>query len=380
MTREAPAPGGPADLGRGRAITLALALGALSACAPNRGATYDRSLAEARRAIHDGRFDAAAAKFDAAARNAKVPRDAVFMHYEAALAWGRAGDVARAASELHAIATAEPPNAYSGQAAFKAAELARANDEAAGLRALEGVVVDFPDIGVAQVALGTLLKHDDEAGPEAALAHLDRIAPRVKGKWVEEKVSYERARRLAALGQTEAARDVFLEVARKWPYPLGSYNDDSLFRAAEMEEKLGRQREAIVHLERLLSQREVASFMGSYERPRYLQAILKIAQIYEKTGERAKARAALHRVYADFTTSTVRDDALWREAALWRKDGDASMACECLSTLASDFPDSRYVPCAALQCPAIKRNAKSKAPATCHAYLLREEGVKLDGD
>jgi outer membrane protein assembly factor BamD (BamD/ComL family) len=358
-----------------RVLALAIALGMLSACAPNRGASYDRSLADARRAQHDGRLDAAAQKYEEASKNAKLPRDAVYMRYEAALAWARAGDVARAATELRAIATAKPPNQYSGQAAYKAAELARANDEAAGLRELEGVVVDFPEIGVAQVALGHLLQHDDEAGPEAGLAHLERIAPRVKGTKVEEKVFYERAKRFEVLGRTEAARDAYLEVAKKWPYPFGGFNDDALYRAATMEEKLGRPNEAVVHLERLLSQREVASFMGSYERPRYLSAILKIAEIYEKAGDRAKARTALHRLYTDFTTSVLRDDALWREAALWRKDGNASTACDRLATLASDFPDSRYVPCAAQQCPAIKRSAKSKAPATCHAYLLQEEGT-----
>jgi tetratricopeptide (TPR) repeat protein len=200
----------------------------------------------------------------------------------------------------------------------------------------------------------------------------------VKGGKVEEKVFYERAKRLEALGRTEAARDTYLEVAKKWPYPFGGFNDDALFRAALMEETLGRPNEALVHLEKLLSQREVASFMGSYERPRYLSAILKIAEIYEKTGQRAKARAALHRIYTDFTTSVQRDDALWREAALWRKDGDASTACDRLSTLASDFPDSRYVPCAMQQCPSVKRSAKSKAPSTCHAYLLEEK--KPDAD
>jgi hypothetical protein len=46
--------------------------------------------------------------------------------------------------------------------------------------------------------------------------------------------------------------------------------------------------------------------------------------------------------------------------------------CDRLSTLASDFPDSRYVPCAMERCPGIKRPSKSKAPATCHGYLTRE--------
>jgi hypothetical protein len=139
-----------------------------------------------------------------------------------------------------------------------------------------------------------------------------------------------------------------------------------------MEEKLGRPKEAALLLERLLSQREVSSFLGSYERPRYLPAMLGLARLYEeKLNDRKKAKETLHRLYTELTTSTMRDDALWREAALWQKDGDASTACARLKSLTSEFPDSRYVPCAALQCPAIERPAKSKAPTTCHDYLRR---------
>jgi outer membrane protein assembly factor BamD (BamD/ComL family) len=363
------------------ALGLLALLTACSACGgPNRGDAYMQSLAEARREHHDGRFDLAAVKFDEAAKTAKIPRDAVYARYEAALARARAGDVARAATELRALATAKPANAYSAQAAFKAAELARQNDEAAGLHELEAVVTDFPETGVAQVALGLVVRHADETSPEAALAYLDAVAPRVKGTKVEEKVLYERARRLDALGRTQAARDAFVDVAAKFPYPFGGLQDDALYRASEMEEKLGRPQEAIALLERLLSQRETSSFMGSYERPRYLPAILRIAQIYEnQLNDRAKARAALHRVYSEFTTSVMRDDALWREAELWRKDGDEKTACSRLETLTDDFPDSRYVPCASLRCPSIKRSAKSKAPATCHEYLLRETGNAFTG-
>jgi outer membrane protein assembly factor BamD (BamD/ComL family) len=353
-----------------------LVVAGLPACGgPNRGDAYLQSLAEARRDHHDGRFDLAATKFDEAARTARIPRDAIYARYEAALARARAGDVARAAAELRALATAKPANAYSAQAAFKAAELARQSDEAAGIRELDAVITDFPEAGVAQVALGLVLRHDDEASPETALAHLDALAPRLQKTKVEEKVLYERAKRLDALGRTEAARDAFLDVAARFPYPFGGLQDDALYRASEMEEKLGRPQQAIVVLERLLAQRETSSFMGSYERPRYLPAILRIAQIYEnQLNDRAKARATLHRLYTDFATSTLRDDALWREAELWRKDGDEKTACSRLETLTDDFPDSRYVPCATLRCPSIKRATKSKAPATCHAYLLRETG------
>jgi outer membrane protein assembly factor BamD (BamD/ComL family) len=360
-----------------RAIAIAAALSvALGACAPNRGAAFEKSVAEARRAYGAGRFEEAALRYDEAARTAKVPRDAIFARYEAALARARAGDLPRAEAELRALATASPPNAYSAQAAFRAAMLTLATDPDAGYRELEDVVTRFPEDGVAEVAVTKLARHDDEAGPDRALAHLDRLAARVRtpdGKsGTEQTIAYERAKRLDALGRTEQARDAYLAVAARWPYPFGSYFDDSLYRASEMDEKLGRYREAIADLERLLSFREEASFMGSYERPKYVPAILRVAKLYEeRLGDRARAREALHRLYTDFEHSTLRDDALWREAELWREDGDQTTACDRLATLASDFPDSKYVPCATERCPSIKRPSKSKAPPTCHAYIER---------
>lgn len=349
-----------------------LLLFALAACAPNRGDEYQRALAEARRAHHHGRFEEAAGKFDEAARTAKVPRDAVYARYEAALARARSGDRARASRELRALADAKPETPYSALAAFKAADLAWASDPQAGYQELEEVALRFPESGVARSALQRLLRRDDEEGPAKALAHLDALVPRTAGTKLHETVAYERGKRLAELGRTAEARDVFLGVADKWPYPGGSYFDDALYRASEMEEKLGRPREAIAHLERLLSFRETASVLGSYERPRYVPAVLRIAKLYEENlNDRAMARETLHRLYRDFTTSILRDDALWREAELWRKDGDTSTSCSRLATLASDFPDSRYVPCVTVLCPNVARPSKSKAPKECRAYLLR---------
>jgi len=354
-----------------RALLFALML---VACAPTRGAAYEKALAEAQRLHHAGRFEESAAKYDEAAKEAKVARDAIFMRYQAALVRIRAGDHARAAKELRAIANAEPPNAYSAQAAFKAADLAWDSDPQAGYAELEAMALKFPASGVAWVATQRLLRHDDEnGGPQKALAHIDALAPKTKGTHLEELLAYERARRFDMLGKNAEARDGYLDVATRYPYPQGAFFDDSLYRASEVEEKLGRPKEAIEHLERMLSFREKSSTIGSYERPRYVPAILRMAKLYEeKLSDRQKARETLHRLYSEFTTSTLRDDALWREAELWRKDGDTSTMCDRLTTLADDFPDSRYVPCAVERCPKAKRNAKSKAPKTCHAYLTRE--------
>lgn len=362
----------PPRISRRRLACAGLLAGALLAvgCAPNRGAGYESALSEARRAVHSGRFDVAADRFDEAAKAAKVPRDGIYARYEAAIARAEAGDVARASRELHAIADARPPNAYSAQAAFKAAELARKNDPATGYAELEAMAVRFPATGVAQVALLRVLRHDDESGPQATLTHLDALAPRLAGTPLEETIAYERGKRLADAGRLEDAHAALLAVATRWSYPKGVFFDDALFRASEIDEKLGRYGEAIEHLEHLLSFRESSVTIGTYERPRYIPAILRIAQLYEeRLGDRAKARQTLHRLYSDFKTSTFRDDALWREAELWQKDGDKDTACRRLSTLTSDFPDSRYVPCAVERCPGVRRPSKSKAPATCRHYL-----------
>lgn len=349
---------------RPRALLLVL----LAACAPARGSAYEKALAEARRAHHAGRFDVAAERFDEAARTAKVKRDVAYARYEAAMARARAGDVARGARELRALAGED--SAYAPQAAYKAADLAVRSDPAAGHAELETVIERFPDDAVARVALARLVRQEEDAA--RGLAKLETLAPKVKGHAAEEDAVYLRARYLADLGKHEEALAAFLEVAARWPYPKGGFFDDSLYRASEEEEKLGRPQRAIDHLERLLSFRESSTVIGSYERPRYVPSVLRIAKLYEDAlHDRARARATLHRLYRDFRTSNERDDALWREADLWQKDGDAVTACARLGTLAKEFPDSRYVPCAVDRCGTIQRPAKSKAPATCREYLRR---------
>jgi tetratricopeptide (TPR) repeat protein len=346
---------------------------AIAGCAPSRGAAFERALAEGRRAHHSGRFSDAADRFEEAARTASVPRDAIYARYEAALARAKAGDIARAHAELVALASEAPTNGYAAQASLKAAVLAFERDPKSGCGELEETLLRFPENGVARVALSRLIRHDDESGPRVTLAHLEALLPKVAGKTLEQDVAYERAKRLAELEQITDAREAYLDVARRWPYPKGPYFDDALYRASEMEEKLGRIPEAITHLERLLSFRESSVSMGSYERPRYVPAMLRIADLQARSlHDRRAARETLHKLYANFKTSRKRDDALWIEASLWEEDGNHGEACERLLTLAREFPESRYVPCAIERCPAIVRPQGSKPVRTCS--LDKQEG------
>lgn len=350
----------------------------VAACAPERGAAYEKSLAAANRASHAGRYAEAATQFDEAAKTAKVQRDGVYARYLAAKARIRSGDVTRGAAELRELANAKPPNDYSGAAAYDAAIVTLDADPVRGQSELEDVLVRFPSNAVARLSLGRLLRIDTEAGgPAKVLARIDHLTPRVpagdpKKPGVEEMLAYERARALAQQGNDGAARDAFVDVAKRWPYPIGGYFDDALYRASELDEKLGQPEKAVEHLEELLSRRENSVIVGSYERPRYSPAALRIADLYEgPLHDRSKARDTLHRFYRDFPRSVMRDDALWHEADLWQQDGDRDTACSRLSTLVSNSPDSRYVPCASQRCPKIARPEKSKAPKECRPYIER---------
>jgi TolA-binding protein len=108
--------------------------------------------------------------------------------------------------------------------------------------------------------------------------------------------------------------------------------------------------------------------MGSYERPRFSEAQLKIAKIYrDGLKDRAAARRELRKVYTDHPTSTLRDDALWAEAVMLHQDKSQADACDVVKRLVSELPESRYARCARAVCPTAP---EPKRP--CADYILRE--------
>jgi tetratricopeptide (TPR) repeat protein len=214
-----------------------------------------------------------------------------------------------------------------------------------------------------------MVQHAQDVGGEAAvLAWLDAHEAIFRDTEQDEVISYERALSLERAGRRKEAHDLFLASARRHPYPFGGLTDDSFWRAAAIDDEDGRYDEAIAHLRELLSSREPSGGMASYERPRYSDAQLRIAEIYrDRLKDHASARRELHKLYALHTTTLKRDDALWAEARLARDDGDAAEACSLSKRLADEFPESRYVPCAHELCPTVPT-----AKRACADYLLRQ--------
>jgi tetratricopeptide (TPR) repeat protein len=356
--------------GHAAAGLAAIALGA--ACAgPDRGKEYVAAYAAGESAVGAGRFAEGAAHFDEAARTAKVRRDADHARYLAARALGSAGDVADAAARLRAIADASPPSEDAAEALNAVCELELARGDDAAWPCFAEVATRFPSHGVARLALRRAIAHENDAhGQEAGLALVEKLAPPLARTELAETIVYERALHLEALGRNEEALAAFVAMTKRWGYAEGSYWDDGLYRASLLAEKLGRVGDAMAFLTQMLSERTSSWIMGTYERPRYEPAMVRLcAMTRDRLHDRARARECFDRLYRELKTSELRDDALWEEARLFREDGDAASACARLGTLVHDFPDSRFVPCAIEACPAIEHPVEGGAPRTCHRYL-----------
>ena len=153
--------------------------------------------------------------------------------------------------------------------------------------------------------------HADEQGPKAALAELAALEHDLAKTELVELVAFLSAQHLEAMGDDASARDAFLRIADRWPYPYGAFFDDALWRVSFLDEKLGRAQAAADDLERLVAERETTTIVGSYERARYVPSMLRLGELYAgPLHDRVKARDAYHRLYVQYAHSTKRDAAL----------------------------------------------------------------------
>ena len=352
---------------RARATSWLL-LVALGACAPNLPAAYVHARDAAESAYGSGHFAEAATLWLDAAKSARAARDRSEARYRAATSYERAGQPERARELYEQLARGQSERA--ARATFALADLRiQGGEQAQGLAALEAAARKYPSSGVANLALRRYFAAlRDQGGDRAVLDYIERVRPVLEQSELAEQLLYERARRLDALGSVTEARDAYLTVADRFPYPYGAYWDDALFRAAECELRLRQPGRAIAWLERMLAAREAAHFSGSYERSRFAEAAYRVAELYrDEQRDPEAARHAFHAVFVDYPTSTLRDDALWQEALLLRARGEAE-ACAPLALLVERLPESRYTPCAHELCPRIAPLAQRE----CATYIQRD--------
>lgn len=342
-----------------------LCAGVLAACAPRLPPAYVKSRAEAEHAYERGEYARAAKLWADAAQKAPPGREREEARYRQAASLERSGDDASAETLYRGIEST--PGERSERAAYARAEIAERhlakNDS---LSALRSVIVRYPNSGLARGAATRYLAREAElGGAERALAATEALLAEVRHSELEESLVYARARRLEELERNEAAREAFLDLARRFPYPHGAYWDDALLAAARIDQRLGNYQAALETLDRLLSARETSRLNGSYERSGYAEARFLSAEIWrDNLKDPLRARAAFRRVWADHPTSRLRDDALFEEALTALASGDANGACEPARLLLRSEPDSRYAACVTELCPTVSSGAKA-----CHGYL-----------
>jgi tetratricopeptide (TPR) repeat protein len=346
-----------------------LLVGALIGCSASRPARYVEGQVAAERAYSAGRYREAGERWLEASRSADEERDASEARFRAAASFERAGELSRA-DALFAELDREGGE-RAARALFERAVLAeRRGEEARADELYRESLRRYPAAGTSPAALERHLAYVKRTrGDDGALERLDELVIDLAGGALDERLRYARARLLDRQGKSDLALAAYLDTAQHHPYPEGALWDDALFRAADLERKLGRPREAIELLERLLAEREEAHGYGSYERPRYAEARFAIAELYrDALHDPGRARREFLRVWEDHPTTLLRDDALFQAGLIAVGERDDAAACEAARLLKRDAPDSRYAGCVSHLCPSLEAQPGRK----CRDYLERQ--------
>jgi len=345
---------------------LCIALGCASSPPPG----YVKTEAAAQRAYVHGRYEEAARRWLEAAQLAELERDRHEATYRAAASLARAGKTDQAQSLYRKVAR-DRGGERAARAAFELANLKLTQGKTVeGHRLLVQAIRTHPNSGLASRALQKLVDWWKTEGSWASVtAHLDELIATLDGTELAERLHYAYAGALVNQGRLRAARDRYLYLARRFPYPRGALWDDSLWHASELEERLGDYTAAVAHLERMLAEREPTGSPGSYERPRYDDAQFRIGVLFrDRIHDPERAIAAFLKLYRLHPNSVLRDDALWAAALVARSSGQRGQGCEILRTLVDDLPESRFAPCAKTACPDLQTSTHGR----CHGYIRRQ--------
>jgi tetratricopeptide (TPR) repeat protein len=335
-------------------VVFVLTACASLACSPGYGDAFMDSFRAGQRALDAGRYEEAVARFAQAEKDALRLKDrdeAVFMQ---ARMHEKLGKWTAAQEDYARLAKISPTGPRTARAAYASAWVdIEHGDAARGWKALGAAVERYPNHGGTRRALPDLADHlREEIGEDAMRAELERLRRKLDGTDLEQHLDYEIAKSLERAGELRRAHDLFLETARRHPYPSGSLTDDAYLRASMVAEARGDPAQAIADLRELLAAREIATGF-SYERPRYPEAQLRIGTLYrDGLHDLDAARRELRLVYTDHATSVLADDAMWQEALVALQQGDAPGACAIATDFAERFPESRFRRCLREICPA----------------------------
>ncbi len=344
----------------------------LVACGPSYGEAFLRPYRAAQRAYGAGRYGEAAQLFEKAAGQASRLKDRDEAYFMQARMYERLGQWDQVRAVYQRLIELSPRGPRTARAVFEVASVEIVQgDPVAGWALLKAAIERYPNHGSGHRALSRWAAHTSAVGGEEELiAQLDLWLSTLAGTDLEQQVKVERGRSLRRAGKLPEARLQLVEAAREHPYPKGSLTDDALLEAAEIAEELKDYPQAIADLRELLAARELASDVGSYERPRYPTAQMRIARLYrDRLKDRKAALGELGIMIAEHGDSILADDAMWEAALLSRELGDEDEVCDLAEDLRDREPHSRYRRCVHQLCAKIPVVAGERP---CPAYLSRQ--------
>jgi tetratricopeptide (TPR) repeat protein len=312
---------------------------ALTACAPTismpRGTEHLDALAEAEGHQHHGRDQEAVKAFGRAAESAERRVDKDEALYRQSRVYAHMKDYKNALAICAELAAADPPARRTMRAKLDAARYRMLLGETERAdRELRAIVVENPDDAAAKGALRVLVQiHVREAEtPEKALFWLKTLESELEeGNTTHEALLSLEAELLIGKGKRAEAVEVLESQIELYPYPHGRRWDNALWSLADLAMEDNDAEGAVKRLESMIAVHETSFIIGSYTRPMFSKAALRIARIYrDNLDDPRAALKAYERVRSEFPNSLVVDDALEEEAFLRIESGDSKKGCALL--------------------------------------------------
>lgn len=344
---------------------------AASGCGgPDYGDAFLEPYRAAQRAKNAGRYEEAARLYLDAAAGARRVKDRDEAYFNRALMYERLERWDEARAVYDKLIRVSPRGPRTGRAAFEhATSHIDHGDADVGYKELVRAIERFPNHGGAPYAIRRFIMHTSDTDGEAAVRlQLERWLEKLGKTMLEQQLKYEMGGSFERSGALDQAHEWLSRAAREHPYPKGNLTDDALWRAAEVAEAMKNHRLALTDLEELLSVREESALGFSYERPRFPQAQMRIAELYrDEVKDLARARTEFRHMFERHATSILADDAMWQAALLARKQGDADEMCDLAKALPKRYPDSRYRKCVHELCAAAPQGDRP-----CPPYIMKQ--------
>lgn len=302
-----------------------------------RGEEHLAAMRQATTHYHHGRVAEAAEAWEEAARTAERRVDRDEAEYRQARALLRLERREEAMAMLDEIARRRPISRRTVRARFDAALIRQELGlEAQAQDSYRWIVEERPGDGPAGRSLVLhLASYPDDA---ARLVFLRGLYDRVGESDLGDDILFYAAEMHVDAGEEEAAIELFERLVRDHPYPRGQRWDNALFRLADLADARGDHVGAIRHLRRILELFETTVIPGSQTLPRMPEARMRIARTYrDHLHDWERAAEEYRLVYRQFTTSLLRDDALYEMGAMWLDAGERAEGCNVLRQVVSEF-------------------------------------------